>query len=344
MLALVSVLLLTMLPSAAIAAPQTAAMQSSFYYTVKRGDTLYGIARYYGVSAHAIMDANGISNPNRIYVGQRLLIPGGYTPPPPAPGCAYYHRVQYGQTLAWIATYYGVNVYTLAQVNGIYNINHIHTGANLCIPGGYIPPQPPPPPPPNADPCNYIVRRGDTLALIARWYGTSVYEIMRLNNIYNPNIIEVGQRLVLPGCIYPPPNPTPTPNPTPFPPGSIGYWSAFYYSNPDLSGAPAWVTQTPTLNYDWGLRSPGDGIPADNFGAIFARNDYFQAGTYRFFATVDDGVRLYVDDKLIIDAWRVQPATNYFADVYLAAGYHLLRVEYYEAGDVAKLVVNWVRL
>src|SRR5262245_46197818 len=44
-------------------------------YVVQRGDTLAAIARRFGVSYQAIMQANGIANPNRIYVGQRLIIP-----------------------------------------------------------------------------------------------------------------------------------------------------------------------------------------------------------------------------------------------------------------------------
>jgi outer membrane biosynthesis protein TonB len=53
------------------------------YYTVRVGDTLYSIIRRYGVSAYALMAANGISNPNSIHVGQRLCIPPGMSTPLP---------------------------------------------------------------------------------------------------------------------------------------------------------------------------------------------------------------------------------------------------------------------
>jgi len=355
-LLLVLTILLTLIPGAAIAAPQESSAQSAaahsgwFYYTVQPGDTLYGIARYYGVSAQAILDANGIYNPNHIYVGQRLLIPGAQAPAPapaPAPGCAAYHTVQYGQGLGWIASYYGVNMYTLARANNIYDLNHIYAGMTLCIPGFAPPaPQPPPPAPGPVDPCNYIIQRGEWLSTIARRFGTTVQELMRINNIYNPNLIEVGQRIILPACGSPQPTPIP-PQPTPVPPpapGSVGYWTAFYYNNTDLSGAPTFVTQYPALNLDWHTGGPGNGINNDNFSALYTRSEYFRAGNYRFYATADDGVRVYVDNRLIIDGWRVQPATNYYADVNLNAGYHLIRVEYYEAGDVAKLIVSWGRI
>lgn len=362
-LILLLALLLTLLPAAASAAPMANTIQSGgFYYTVQPGDTLYGIANYYGVSAQAIMNANGIYNANFVWVGQRLLIPSYQqpAPPPPSGGCAAYHKVQYGQSLAWIASYYGVNMYTLAQVNHINNPNYIYAGMTLCIPGYGVPHEPPhqrpphhphqPPPAEPVDPCNYIVQRGDWLSTIAQRFGTTVYELMRINNIYDPTRLEVGQRLILPACGNPqptpvPPAPTPVPTPIPpVPPVTVGYWSAYYYNNTDLSGAPALVSQSPAINFDWGVGGAGNGINADNFSALFTRSDYFRAGNYRFYATADDGIRIYVDNRLIIDAWRVQPATNYYADINLNEGYHLIRVEYYEAGGVAKAVVSWGRI
>ena len=59
------------------------------------------------------------------------------------------------------------------------------------------------------------------------------------------------------------------------------------------------------LNFNWGMGSPASGVPVDNFSLICQRYEYFYAGNYRFYATVDDGVRVYVDNTLIIDAWRV---------------------------------------
>ncbi|MEZ4664597.1 MAG: LysM peptidoglycan-binding domain-containing protein [Caldilineaceae bacterium] len=188
-LVLMLALLIGLLPAAVQAAPAageqaTVAAYSGQYYYVQRGDTLAKIASYFGVSWQAIANANGIVNPNRIYVGQRLYIPtgGGY---PSA--CTAYYTVQPGDTLAKIARYYGVNTYTLAQVNGIANINHIYTGQRLCIPGGYSPPP--------ASSQYYRVRPGDTLAKIAAWHGASVYRLIALNGIYNPNLIYVGQLL-----------------------------------------------------------------------------------------------------------------------------------------------------
>jgi lipoprotein-anchoring transpeptidase ErfK/SrfK len=68
------------------AAPGT--FPSSGVHVVQRGQNLYRIARRYGLTTYALAAANGIANVNRVYVGQRLVIPGRGTTPPPAPAPA----------------------------------------------------------------------------------------------------------------------------------------------------------------------------------------------------------------------------------------------------------------
>lgn len=359
---LIFAFLLTLLPNAVMASTAAAPVESphadGVYYRVQRGDTLSEIAVWHGTTVQALMYANGISNPNHIYVGQKLYIPSGYSGghkpghpggPVGGPQCAFYHTVQYGQTLAAIANYYGVNLYTLAQINAIYNANYVYTGQRLCIPGGYQPPyqppykpphkpQPPPPPPPQPTNCTYVVQPGDTLAKIAYWYGTSVNTLIYLNNLYNVNQLYVGQLLYVPGqnCQGPTP-PTPTPVP-------VDAWDGVYFNNKYLQGGPAFTRQDGSINFDWAGGGPGSGVGNDQFSVAWSRTAYFQAGTYRFYATVDDGIRIYVDGHLIIDSWREQPATSYFGDIYLGEGNHALRVEYYEEGGGASVRVWWNRL
>lgn len=67
---------------AAVTAP---AQQGGGVHIVRRGETLSGIARRYGVSVQALAAANGIRNINRILIGQRLVIPGRGSAPAPAP-------------------------------------------------------------------------------------------------------------------------------------------------------------------------------------------------------------------------------------------------------------------
>lgn len=152
------------LPTFALATtPQPAHAQGQTVHVVKLGETMYGIAGLYGTSVQAIANANGIVNPNYIYAGQRLVIPGSWSPPHPGPGpkpppagCGTYYRVQYGDTMTAIAVRHGTSVQAIANANGIpYPYNWIYAGQSLYIPcpGGPKPPHKPPPghkPPPKA--------------------------------------------------------------------------------------------------------------------------------------------------------------------------------------------------
>lgn len=128
--------------------------QSTRTHTVRPGETLSGIARQYGTTAQAIAQANGIANPDRIQVGQRLQIPGsGPTAPtnptpPPSGGTTY--TVRPGDTLGGIAQRHGTTVQAIAQANGITNPDRIQVGQQLRIPSGSGPtPTNPTPPPTN---------------------------------------------------------------------------------------------------------------------------------------------------------------------------------------------------
>lgn len=135
MLLIVFVLFLTL----GVAVPAHAAqpLADGGTYTVRAGDTLTGIAARFGVSPSALARANGITNPNLIYVGQRLTIPGatgspssGTTKPAPFEG---YYIVQPGDTLSKIAARYGVSVQTLLSLNGLSNPDRIWVGQRLRI-------------------------------------------------------------------------------------------------------------------------------------------------------------------------------------------------------------------
>lgn len=165
-------------------------------YVVQTGDTLYSIARRFGVTVDAIVQLNHLPNPRYIRVGQQLLIPRGGTVTPvpvtvtvtPAPGPTTY-VVQRGDTLYSIARRYGTTVEAIALANHIANPSRIYVGQVLTISGGS------PTPPPTR---TYVVQAGDTLYSIARRYGTTYWAIVMANNLANPNVIYVGQQLVIP--------------------------------------------------------------------------------------------------------------------------------------------------
>src|SRR3990167_8242852 len=89
---------------------------------------------------------------------------------------------------------------------------------------------------------------------------------------------------------------------------------------------------------------PGGGMPVDNFSARFTKTQNFGAGTYRFTARADDGIRVFVDGAPIIDKWFDQGPTTYNADLGLTAGNHTVIVEYFENGGGAVAEVSWVQL
>jgi LysM repeat protein len=251
-------LVLATTASAAVAAPQ-ASYTCVAYYTVKFGDTLNSISRAYGVSVQALMAANNIYNPNLIYAGQTLCIPGS-APVPPRPPCGTYYTVQWG----------------------------------------------------------------DTLSSIAARYGTTVQAIMYANNIANPNFIYAGMILYIPCGTKPP-----------APPASYPQWKGEYFNNPDLAGAPSVVRNDKAIAFNWGVGWPNPKISADRFSVRWTRTVNLSEGVYRFSVNVDDGARLWVDNILVLDQWHSASGQTYVVDVPLGAGYHFVRMEYYEDTGIA---------
>ena len=138
---------------------------------------------------------------------------------------------------------------------------------------------------------------------------------------------------------------TPVPALTPAPTGTpqADPWHAEYFANPDLSGAPALTRQDPAVDYEWGTSAPAPNLPADGFSVRWSQPFRFAAGTYRFTTTTDDGVRLWVDDRLLIDAWRPMRGSR-SATIRLEEGIHQLRMEYFDQSGTARARLTWQRV
>ncbi|MGE5601890.1 MAG: LysM peptidoglycan-binding domain-containing protein [Nitrososphaerales archaeon] len=110
-------------------------------------------------------------------------------------GGGFWYLVKRGDTLASIAHKFGVSVDGLAAVNGLTSINRIWAGTYLWIPAATVPPTFPP-----GQTCRtkYTVKRGDTLAKIANYFGVTVWRLAWNNGIKNYNRIYPGQRLCIP--------------------------------------------------------------------------------------------------------------------------------------------------
>ena len=116
-------------------------------------------------------------------------------------------------------------------------------------------------------------------------------------------------------------------------------WKGEYFANQTLAGAPMFIRNDPNIIFNWGDGSPGVGIPADHFSVRWTRTMQFNAGRWRFSATTDDGVRVWVDSTLLIDEWIDEVPTTHTAEIDLTQGQHLVKMEYYEntGGAMASL-------
>lgn len=201
-----SFLLVGVLLAQALLVASPAYAQSPTVHVVRRGETLYSIARRYGVSVGAICAANSIADPRLIYAGQQLVIPGTGGSGAPAPSSGGTHVVQPGENLYRIALRYGTTILALAKANGISDPTQIRVGQTLVIPGGAEAPAAPSSPPVAGQ--THTVRPGETLSAIARRYGVSVWVLARANSLANPSLIVPGQVLVIPGSSNPSPAPS----------------------------------------------------------------------------------------------------------------------------------------
>lgn len=140
-------------------------------HVVRSGDTLWEIARRYGVDLRVLIRLNGLENPEQLVVGQTIVVPTR----------AQYYIVRPGDTLWEIARRFNTTVEQIVRENQISDPNLIEPGMMLEIPVTY-----------------HTVRPGETLWEIAGRYGVSVQEIVRLNNLSNPNLIYPGTVLTIP--------------------------------------------------------------------------------------------------------------------------------------------------
>ncbi len=128
-------------------------------------------------------------------------------------------------------------------------------------------------------------------------------------------------------------------------------WQATYWNNTDLSGTPV-IHQletdqfgNPELNRIWGTHRPWPQVDGDYFSARWERSIFMEPGRYRFSATGDDGIRVWVNDKLIVDEWFNQIASTHlgYYDVTGAGDVHI-KVEYYENQHEAMARLTWDRI
>lgn len=149
------------------------------YYTVKKGDTLYGIASKYGLTVAELKKYNNLDS-NTLAIGQKLIV--GET------SSSNVYVVKKGDTLYGIAREFNVSVDEIKKANGLSS-NTLTIGMSLIIPSESNDQ--------NISTTVYIVKKGDTLYNIAKNYNVSVDEIKSLNNL-SSNVLSIGQKLTIP--------------------------------------------------------------------------------------------------------------------------------------------------
>jgi LysM repeat protein len=206
-----------------LAAPVAAADPS---ITVKAGDTLSQIALDHGTTVERLARANALTNPNRIFPGQQLLLvpeagPSSAGAAVPAPSAPTIHIVSSGEHLTGIAARYGTTVAALAAANGLTNPSFILPGQRLVVGSSAAPAATPAvapgqaaphaaPPAPRPAPVLHTVAAGETLTAIAQHYGTTIAAIANANGLANPSFIRIGTQLSIPQAGAPAPAAAPS--------------------------------------------------------------------------------------------------------------------------------------
>jgi len=178
----------------------------------------------------------------------------------------------------------------------------------------------------------YTVRAGDTLNAIAQRYGVTVIELRRVNGLRDTRIY-VGQRLCVPRPVSAPPS------------QPAGPWRAEYWNNTIQSGPPALTRNESAINFDWGFGSPDlQRVQPDFFSARWTRTFNLSAGVWRFAVQADDGIRVFINDQAIIDAYDFVGLQTPSVDVPLNQGRYTVRVDYVEQTQraLARLTITRV--
>lgn len=164
------------------------------YFIIRRGDTLWDLAKAFGTTTKALRSLNGLSRSSKIYPGQKLRMPGISSSGSSGKNAGksggkkstFSYKVRRGDTLWELAEKHGTSVSKLRSINGISRRAKLKIGQVIKIPGftksknlsDY-----------------YVVKRGDTLSSIAKNFGVTMNKLVAWNKIRNPHRLSIGAKL-----------------------------------------------------------------------------------------------------------------------------------------------------
>ena len=167
-------------------------------HRVKKGETVSAIARHYGVSQTALVDANKLHSRNAIYVGQILTVPVPADQETPSEKSRGGKRtvssdgkyfVRTGETLSELARHFGTDVNTLRKINGMRPNDPLLAGHWIKLPGRERS---------TTGSQWYTIKSGDTVWGIAGQFGVNVKDLLAANNLSNPRRIHPGTKIRIP--------------------------------------------------------------------------------------------------------------------------------------------------
>jgi hypothetical protein len=121
----------------------------------------------------------------------------------------------------------------------------------------------------------------------------------------------------------------------------LGAYCVDYYAGRTLSGAVIATAAEPAISHNWGSAAPMAGVPVDNFSARWRGRFNFAGGDVIFRLLGDDGIRLKLDDVVVLNGWKDQGPTEYKTQIQVMPGEHLVEVEYYEAYGGARVEADF---
>jgi murein DD-endopeptidase MepM/ murein hydrolase activator NlpD len=154
-------------------------------YTVQEGDTLFSIARSFGVTVEALQEANNITDPSLLAIGQTLIIPGYEG----IEGSLVTYRVQLGETLTGLAKRFGTSEADLIRINRLTNSEALFVGQSLVYPDGGQG---------LAAGRTVVTAETESLYAIAAQYNLSPWALVLVNDLDSPIAAYAGQPVIVP--------------------------------------------------------------------------------------------------------------------------------------------------